>query len=205
MMRNVVVVVSLVGASMLGQHALLAQGKGNGLHRGLSAAAKGTASSGVSRAVGHDTGASKGIIRSGSSLGRAGQGLQRSSAAMTPTPATSPETGGDDQANGNPQRILDQRLNQAEHLREIAARNGNDHLLNTADRMASNATTNFDRQQQRLTGVPIAPTTPPATDPTTPTAPDTATGSGSTAGTVSTTVTPQTQTRHGRGFWLRSR
>ncbi|MGE5191164.1 MAG: hypothetical protein ACM3U2_01600 [Deltaproteobacteria bacterium] len=54
----------------------------------------------------------------------------------------------------NNERILQHREAQAQRLRDISQRNGNQHLLDTADRMQKNAQTNYDRRASRLTNFP---------------------------------------------------
>lgn len=45
-----------------------------------------------------------------------------------------------------PEQIQFKRLQQADHLRAISERNGNEALLETADRMEASAVRNFERQ-----------------------------------------------------------
>ena len=125
----------------------LAQGKGGGLNRALGASSKaggakglGKSTDGLSRATGN-------LARSNAGLSKATTGLSRAGGA--------PVEG--DPALANQQRILDHRMQQAEHLRGISERNGNERLLDTADRMEASATRNFERR----TGITIQP---PPTD-----------------------------------------
>jgi hypothetical protein len=60
------------------------------------------------------------------------------------------DTFGFDQPSANQQRILNQRLEQAEHLRQISAENGNTRLGETADRMEQNAQQRFAHQHRGL-------------------------------------------------------
>jgi hypothetical protein len=50
----------------------------------------------------------------------------------------------------NEQRQFDHRMERSEQLRQIAARNGNDRLLDTADRMQDQAQGQLDRRTQRI-------------------------------------------------------
>jgi hypothetical protein len=119
------------------------QGAGHGLNRGLGAAARGPVGGGVARSadvaarVSRPTGPT--VESRGAGLSRAGiaretRGLRN--LAMLPQAARGP----------NPGRIYDHRLQQADHLRALSARNGNESLLDTADRMERNATQNLERQ-----------------------------------------------------------
>lgn len=109
----------------------LAEGRGQGLNRALGAAARGSSNSGLARAG--QSGA-----RGSANLGRSANGLNRASNGLSHSQANVAQT-------ANATRIRDKRLQQANHLREISARNGNERLLDTADRMQDNAQRNYDR------------------------------------------------------------
>jgi len=185
-----------------------AQGKGNGLNRGLSAAAKGMNGGGVSRSVGPISRASGGPLRNGAPLGRASGGLQRANAGMSPKIEMPADGAGQDPALANQQSILNHRLDQADHLRAASQANGNEHLQETADRMQANANRNFLRQQERLGGTTTTSPGGTGTD-------STSTAGTSTAGTSTTAPAPTestdaaassaTSSSGRRGLWFRSR
>ena len=166
-------VAALVGLS---QNPLFAQGNGQGTSRSLKALSH-AGSQGSSQAA-------KKLTRTTNGVGKAKGGWEQAGAAATDVPELPAPTSEEGTDSSNPQKILDHRLAQAEHLRSISARNGNEHLLNTADRMEANAQRNYDRQ----TGL-SAPTdsnslpAPTVTDP------------------LSTESVGQAR----RGFWFRSR
>jgi hypothetical protein len=181
---------------------LLAQGKSGGFNRALSAAAKGSSASGLAKATGKSSNATNRVLRSGSAFGRTANGLQRANATLDSSTVPTVEVPAAGPALDNPQRILDQRLQQADHLRALSESNGNQHLLDTADRMQANATTNFERQQLQLN--PTVPD-PSATSTTTPTPPTTSAPPSVSTDTQSAPLTGTPQTRTRRGFWFRSR
>ena len=113
-------------------------GHGQGLNRALTAAARGSGNSGLARAAQSTTRSQNGLTKSGTSLGRSANGLNRASNGMSHSQALAAQT-------SNAERIRDKRLEQADHLRSVSARNGNTQLLETADRMQNSAQTNFDR------------------------------------------------------------
>lgn len=192
MVRSLAIAAALAGMFIVGEVPLLAQGKGNGLNRGLGAAARGASNSGLGRSDGPLSRAGHSAARGNSSFGRSGGSLQRADAAMTRGMASSPEIVGEDQALARQQEILDHRLGQADKLRALSEQNGNDRLLGTADRMEANATTNFQRQQERVTN--------PTTD-------STSGGSDPTVAPPQEVNAPAAVTRPQprRGFWFRSR
>jgi hypothetical protein len=114
-------------------------GHGQGLNRALSAAARGAGNSGLARAAQSTTRSGNGLSRDVSKLGRSANGLNRASSGMSHSQALAAQT-------SNAARIRDHRLQQADHLREISGRNGNERLLDTADRMQNSAQTNYDRR-----------------------------------------------------------
>jgi hypothetical protein len=193
MVRNFAIPALMVSV-LLTPACLLAQGKGNGINRGLGAAAKGAASAGMPRSGGPF--ARDPALRGGATLNRAG-GLQRANMA-TARGDSLPTVEGDGLAGENPQRILDQRLDQAEHLRALSERNGNERLLDTADRMEASANRNFERQQQRFAPAPTEPTDESNTVPE-------ATPAESAVGTGTVTTVAPSAPRTRRGFWFRSR
>jgi hypothetical protein len=128
-----------------------AQGKGGGLNRALGASSKANSARGLSRPNSGLSRAGGNLARS-NSLGKAAAGMPRASA---------PGALEGNAALANQQRILDHRLQQAEHLRGISERNGNERLLSTADRMDASATRNFERR----TGLTMQPPTDGAVSP----------------------------------------
>ncbi len=196
MSRNICLSCAVLGVLVVGPMQVLADGKGGGLNRALKGGAKGPINAGPGRQGGLSGHGGDELARRGPGLGRAGSGLQRAGIGTAHTPPLA--------ADGNPvtnqQRILDHRLNQAEHLRGISERNGNEHLLETADRMEANATRNFERQQQRFAG---DTTVPPSSTGEAP-APTLTTPNAEEPVPVTTPTAP-TASRAGRGFWFRSR
>jgi hypothetical protein len=192
MVRSMAIAAALAGVFVVGAVPLFAQGKGNGLSRGLGAAAKGASNSGQARSGGPLSRVGNSAGRGNSSFGRAGGTMQRADAALTRGMASSSEAVGEDQALARQQQILDHRLGQADKLRALSEQNGNERLLGTADRMEANATTNFQRQQERLTNPTTDSTSGSGTDPTV---------SPSQEDGAPAAVTRQPR----RGFWFRSR
>ena len=197
-MRAILITCAVFSASLMGQLPANAQGKGNGLNRGLSAASKGMTNSGMTRSGGPLSRASGGPLRNGAPLGRASGGLQRANAGISPKIEMPTEGTGQDQALANQQSILNHRLDQADHLRAVSQANGNEHLLETADRMQANANRNFLRQQERLGGTTTTSTGGTGTDSTSTAAP-TPTESADAAASAATSSTGR------RGLWFRSR
>jgi hypothetical protein len=115
-----------------------AEGQGHGLNRALSAAARSSGNSGLARAAQSTARSGNGLSKGGAKLGRSANGLNRASNGMSHSQALAAQT-------SNAARIRDHRLEQADHLREISARNGNTRVLDTADRMETSAQTNYDR------------------------------------------------------------
>jgi len=161
----------------------LAQGNSQGHGRALGAAARGSASAGVARGSAQSLKTQDSLSRGNSGLNRAANGMQRASAAKQGRlPA------GERQLS-NQERILDHRMSQAEHLRAVSEANGNERLLDTADRMDGSAITNYERN----TGLTYQP---PTTDGTTVEA-------EARAPVVATR--PGSSQQKPRGFWFRSR
>jgi hypothetical protein len=133
-------------------------------------------------------------------MGRASGGLQRANDANSPSIEMPSDTSGNDRAIANQQSILDHRQDQANHLRDLSERNGNEHLQATADRMDANANRNYQRQQTRLTGVTTDPSGSSAGGGGTTSDPG-ASGTPNTTAATTTTVVPQAR----RGLWFRSR
>jgi hypothetical protein len=201
MKRGMTVVAVTIAAVLANSMDLHAQGKGTGLNRGLAAAAKGSSSSGLAKAMGKSASASNGVLRSGSGFGRTSSGPQNTSALPPSSPTVSVPDSADGgsvamQASDNPQRILDHRLQEADHLRAVSTANGNQHLLDTADLMQANATTNYQRQEQRLNQ------TTPNSSPDSSTTPS---PTSVTSDASNTTSAGATHARARRGFWFRSR
>lgn len=173
MSAGLTLTILLAGASVAS-----AEGKGHGLGKAMSAASKGSSASGLNRA---SQSLSKGSYgKSNGSLNRAAKGLNRVGQASGP--ALGDAAGGDLQAPlSNQDRILDKRLQQADHLRAVSERNGNERLLETADRMDASAIRNYERQtgQEYQPPVPVDPNTGlPISDPTSPIDPAQTTDAG---------------------------
>lgn len=172
----------------LGTNQLQAQQPTRGIHRGLGAAANrigsrtlGRSSDQLSRTQNH--------APSSADLGRRVNGIQRANVGLERFTPQKPDDTPRGSLSSNQERIYEHRLQQAEHLRDLSAANGNDKLLDTADRMETSAARNYERQ----TGV--APPAPPETvlegEP------------------VQTTPPPlpgrEIASRAKRGFWVRPR
>ncbi len=141
---------------------VFAEGHSHGLNRALSAAARSSGNSGLARAAQSTARSGNGLSKDGAKLGRSANGLNRASSGMSHSQALSAQT-------SNASRIRDHRLEQADHLREISARNGNTRLLDTADRMETSAQTNYDRGAggTKVTGGNTSDTDDSATETTT--------------------------------------
>jgi hypothetical protein len=154
---------------------LMAQGKGKGLNKALSkAGGKGGANSALNRA-------GQNASRVGGNLNRT-TGLGRSSALRGNAPGTARGQaelqGGADaprlaDATARHQRQLtieqtnrDRRIAQAQHLREIAARNGDAELAANADRLEAFANEHYQARVEHLSRFGV-------TDPNLPTDPGT--------------------------------
>lgn len=138
MMRRIhpVLLTCLVGGLVTcASHAMAANG--NGLSNAMRAAGKGaSANASAARSLSKQ----KLSANNGKHLGQVGPGWQRAGKAI-PGPVA-----GQARAAGNPSRILDKRLSQAEHLRQVSEANGNERLMGTADRMEQNAVRNYERR-----------------------------------------------------------
>jgi len=162
-------------------HVVLAEGKGKGggLARALSkAGGQGSASAGLGRA-------SQNLSRSGNALGRSGLskssamrssglnslGLGKAPAGATigQSPALADAAARHQQQLQIEQRNRDHRLSQAQHLREIAEKNGDANLVSNADRMAAFAQEHYEARVAQLGrfGVTDPALTPPTTPPPT--------------------------------------
>ena len=131
--------VSVSMALLLVGGPLFAEGRGHGLNRALAAAARGSSNSGLARAGQSAARSGSGISGSSANVGRSANGLNPAAAGM--------QHGQSDAAQAsNFARIRDNRLQQADHLRQISERNGNARLGSTADRMEQSAQTNYSRQ-----------------------------------------------------------
>lgn len=162
-MNRVLLIVSLaVCFSTSAANTLLAQGKAPGVGRGLGTAASGAtaAGKGIGRASDAIPATSSSAARPGLAVNRKETGLQRSGNAAARVRPLQPLGDGFRQPTLNQPRIADQRLQQAEHLRGLSERNGNESLLMTADRMEASALAN----QARPLGPagPVAPGPPSA-------------------------------------------
>jgi hypothetical protein len=87
-------------------------------------------------------------------------------------------------------RIRQQRLDRAAHLREISEQNGNEALLDTADRMEASAERNYLRQTDSLSSPPTGEVQPDES-------PE--------VGDMPEEVTERVVLKRRRGFWIRSR
>ena len=172
---------------------VLAQGKGGGLNRALGATSK-AGGSGLGKS-------SNGLSRAGSNLARS-NGLNRAAGGLPRGTGAAPVEG--DPALANQQRIMDHRLQQAEHLRGISERNGNERLLDTADRMEASAARNFERR----TGVVVQPPTdgsvPPA-DGSSPPAGETTTVTSDGTNVAPVPALQSARPKKPNGFWFKSR
>jgi hypothetical protein len=187
MIRTLTVSVSL-GLAAFGATTLWAQGQGQGHGRALGAAARGSAAASVGRANPTLPKSQNGLARGNSGLNRASGSLNR---ATTGTRVANRLPEGD-RSLANQERIIDKRLHQADHLRSVVEANGNERLLDTAERMSENAVTNYERN----TGLEYQPEVP--ADTTVSEAPTTE----PTATSVKTTTTSRPKSK---GFWFRSR
>ena len=143
-----------------------------GLHRGV-----GPSSGAVGpHAYGKIARSTRGMSSAGSSLSRAANSLNRNAVAV-PQAATAgvsrqprarvtrlPDTGTPpagtplaSQPAANAERIFQHRLNQADHLDGVAARNGNERLTENAERMRAQAQQQYNDRMQRLGGLPDSP------------------------------------------------
>lgn len=163
---NLKLTLAIVAASIavITAPTVMAQGKGGGLNRAIGA----PSGTGGARAIGGKS--SDAMARASGNLARGGMGLNKSAPGLSrvgSNPTPSRDSGstlvGGDQSLANQQRIFDQRTQQAEHLRGVSQRNGNERLLDTADRMDSSAVRNFERQTGTVVQSPAGDgTTAPA-------------------------------------------
>ena len=134
------------------------KGKGGGLARALSkAGGKGGANAALGRA-------GQNLSRSGGSLGRSGLG-KTSAANAGPLGSIAGAASRHQKQLLVEQRNRDQRLAQAEHLRQIAARNGDAELAANADRMAAFAEQHYQDRLAHLARFGVSeppPAEPPA-------------------------------------------
>jgi hypothetical protein len=159
--------------------ALLAQGKGKGLSKALSkAGGQGSANSALNRA-GQNASRVGGSLNRGNGLGRAGA-LGRGSLGSARGASNLPDEGNatprlNDAATRHQRQLVieqtnrDRRIAQAQHLREIAARNGDAELAANADRLETFANEHYRARVEQLSrfGVtdPNLPPDPGAGDP----------------------------------------
>lgn len=154
---------------LAGASEAVAQGKGHGLSKAMAAASKGSASSsGLNRAT--QSVARGNFGKSNGGLNRTAQGLNRSGSLgqATSTRVRDAAINSTETPTLNQERNLDHRLQQSDHLREISERNGNERLLDTADRMDASAIRNYERQtgETYLPDAPIDPAhSPPSGEP----------------------------------------
>lgn len=101
------------------------------------------------------------VLRSAAGLEKAQyawlRGWNQTTPAGMPGEGETSDVHDSSQSLENFERIRSQRMDRAEHLREIAEQNGNEHLLETADRMQASAETNFLRQTESLQNSPDEP------------------------------------------------
>lgn len=181
--------------------AVTAQGKAKGLGKALSkAGANGSASSALNRA-GQNASQVGGSLNRANGLGRAGAlgGKGTSSKGLRGKPPGAGAQGlarradgsggtnsmaGADEATRHQRQLLieqtnrDRRIAQAQHLREIAARNGDAELAANADRLETLANDHYQARVEHLARFGVAdpnlPSDPGAGDPPAPTpAPET--------------------------------
>jgi hypothetical protein len=157
-----------------------AQGKRQGAGKSLGSLGRAASSAKAARATRGLSKANDAMSRINQGLGSSSGGVQRASSALNRGPDFQKPSKASEDFTTNSQRILDHRLDQAEHLRGIAARNGNEHLLETADRMEANAQENYQRQSDPALEQDA---TPPPT----------------------TTIPANKVSKAPRGFWFRSR
>lgn len=129
---NLSFAILLVGTSAF------AQGRGHGLNRALGAATRGSSNSGLGRAGQSAARSGGGFSDRSANLGRSANGLNRAATGMSHSAAATSQ-------NSQADRILDKRLQQADHLQQISAKNGNARLLDTSERMQQSAQTNYER------------------------------------------------------------
>jgi hypothetical protein len=134
-------------------------------------------------------GASRGSVAKSPSASGLSHGLKGRGNGRAPETASS-ETRGQD----NPERIRDQRLEQADHLRQVGERNGNERLNTTADRMQANAQKQYVRQAGNVAPVDGTTNVPPAAN--------LGDSKGQTAPTSSRTPAASTPATSGRPSWL---
>jgi len=140
--------------------AVLARGPGNS--RGLGASTSSGFSGGGGAAV------------APASPARAGSDAHINRSANAAWPDANPRYGAPFESRGpsqqqiNEARIYEHRFDQAQRLRTISERNGNAHLLDTADRMESQANQHYNRRMERIDPLAaspgVTPTEPVAAD-----------------------------------------
>jgi len=134
-----------------------------------AAAAPAVAPRGVSQAAGDTARMTNGLSQAASSLSRvpptvrpmpAAVGpIQRPLAPIVPS-LPQPAAGGADAVQAAGRRTLDLRLQQADHLSEIAGQNGNDRLGDAAERMRNQAQEQFNAAGSRMEAMPFPPEQP---------------------------------------------
>lgn len=173
MKRTLAIVTLAACLSTAGADALLAQGRGPGAGRGLGSAANSAAAAG--QGMGRS---SQAISRGNSYAGGAAAATNRSANALQRSGSLS------GQPAANHARIEQHRIAQADHLRSLSERNGNESLMGTADRMQASASTNYQRQST------LAPSE----------------GGMAETASAAAAIAPTRQPAGGkRGFWFRSR
>jgi hypothetical protein len=200
--RFLVTALVMAIAVLVGASGLMAQGKGKGLNKALSkASGKGGANSALNRA-GQNASRVGGSLNRANGLGRAGalsnktvggKSLGAARGGSSQAGESAPLDLTDAAARHQRQLVIEQtnrdrRITQAQHLREIAARNGNAELADNADRLETFANEHYEARVAQLsrfgvsdpnlptdpgTGEPPVPQPDPGTDPTgeTPTSP----------------------------------
>jgi hypothetical protein len=146
-MRKLFLLCLSVAALMsISERQLFAQGGGQGASRSLHDLSRAGSQGGGSQAAQSLSRATNSAGPASGRIGHAMSGLQRANSAGARVPDLRAPMSGPDQYSSNQQQILDRRLDQAEHLGGISERNGNERLLDTADRMEANALQNHARQ-----------------------------------------------------------
>jgi hypothetical protein len=146
-MRNVMWLCASVAMLVIAsENCLYAQGRGQGVGRSLSSLNRAASHGGGAQAAANLSRASSRAGKPNSGLNQATSNVQRASSSLSRVPELRSPPVAAASPLKNQQRIMDKRLEQAEHLRQISQKNGNERLLSTADRMEESAIRNYDRQ-----------------------------------------------------------
>ena len=162
---------------------LMAQSNGKGLNRGLGSLARANGAGNAGGKPNIARARASGNLARAVGNGKSSSALSRSSARPVQNRQTDSKNGTAETAATSQEQVLKQRLQQADHLRAISERNGNERLIETADRMESSAVRNFERQSGTIIEQPAG-----AVDPAAP-----------------ALEAPSLQRTPSKGFWFRSR